>query len=70
MLEHLARALLVRGTPEDLDEVYRIASRSGMRLLLADYHLAKGNFAEAERLIKETGYRRRDPELAELGRNS
>jgi hypothetical protein len=39
-----------------------------MRLHLADYHLAKGNLAEAEKLINETGYHRRDKELAELRR--
>jgi hypothetical protein len=65
-LDDLPRALLARGTPQDLDEVFRIASRSGMRLFLADYHLARGNLAEAERLIDETGYHRRDRELAEL----
>jgi hypothetical protein len=64
----LPRALLARGTLHDLEEVYTIASRSGMRLYLADYHLAKGNLAEAERLINETGYHRRDPELAALRR--
>jgi tetratricopeptide (TPR) repeat protein len=65
-LDMLPRALLARGTPRDLDEVFRIATRSGMRLFLADYHLAKGNLAEAERLIHETGYHRRDGELEEL----
>jgi len=65
-LDYLARALLARGTPHDLEEVFRIATRSGMRLYLADYHLAKGNLDEAERLINETGYHRRDPELAAL----
>jgi tetratricopeptide (TPR) repeat protein len=64
--DFLPLALLARGTPHDLDEVFRIATRSGMRLHLADYHLAKGNLAEAERLINETGYHRRDPELAAL----
>jgi hypothetical protein len=59
-------ALLARGTPHDLEEAFRIATRSGMRLYLADYHLAKGNLAEAERLIDEAGYHRRDPELAAL----
>jgi tetratricopeptide (TPR) repeat protein len=67
-LDMLPRALLARGTPDDLEEVYTIASRSGMRLFLADYHLAKGNLDEAERLINETGYHRRDPELAALRR--
>jgi tetratricopeptide (TPR) repeat protein len=65
-LYYLPRALLARGTPHDLEEVFRIATRSGMRLHLADYHLARGNLAEAERLIQETGYHRRDPELAAL----
>jgi len=65
-LDDLPLALLARGTPHDLEEVFRIATRSGMRLYLADYHLAKGNLAEAEHLIHETGYHRRDPELAKL----
>jgi tetratricopeptide (TPR) repeat protein len=65
-LHHLPRALLARGTPHDLDEAFRIATRSGMRLYLADYHLAKGNLAEAEALIDVTGYHRRDRELAAL----
>jgi len=65
-LHHIPLALLARGTPHDLEEVFTIATRSGMRLHLADYHLAKGNLAEAERLINETGYHRRDKELANL----
>jgi tetratricopeptide (TPR) repeat protein len=65
-LDSLPLGLLARGTPHDLDEVFRIASRSGMRLFLADYHLARGNLAEAERLINETGYHRRDGELGKL----
>jgi hypothetical protein len=65
-LEFLARGLLARGTPHDLDEVFRIATRSGMRLYLADFHLAKGNLAEAEALINATGYHRRDSALAAL----
>jgi tetratricopeptide (TPR) repeat protein len=68
-LDYLPLALLARGTPRDLEEVFRIATRSGMRLYLADYHLAKGNLAEAERLINETFYHRRDPELAALRAN-
>ena len=39
-----------------------------MKLYLADYHLAVGNLAEAERLINETGYHRRDGELEALRR--
>jgi tetratricopeptide (TPR) repeat protein len=65
-LDWLPRGLLARGTPHDLDEAFRIATRSGMRLYLADYYLARGNLAEAERLINETGYHRRDRELTEL----
>jgi tetratricopeptide (TPR) repeat protein len=65
-LDYLPRVLLARGTPRDLDEVFRIATRSGMRLYLADYHLACGNVAEAEAVINETGYHRRDVELEEL----
>jgi len=65
-LEFLLRGLLARGLPHDLDEAFRIATRSGMRLYLADYHLAKGNLAEAEALINATGYHRRDRELAAL----
>jgi len=65
-LDYLPRALLARGTPHDLDEAFRIATRSGMRLFLADYHLISGNLAEAERLINETGYHRRDGELEKL----
>jgi tetratricopeptide (TPR) repeat protein len=65
-LDQLPRGLLARATPRDLDEVFRTATRSGMRLFLADYHLARGNLAEAERLIDETGYHRRDPQLADL----
>src|SRR5205807_2506867 len=44
-LHHLPRALLARGTPHDLDEVFRIATRSGMRLHLTDYHLASARLA-------------------------
>ena len=71
--EFLPFALLARGTDDDLAEVYRIASRSGMRLHLADYHLAMArrlqspdHFRKAEALIAATGYHRRDPELASL----
>jgi tetratricopeptide (TPR) repeat protein len=69
-LHRLPLGLLARGAPHDLDEAFRIATRSGMRLNLADYHLARGNLAEAERLIDETGYHRRDRELAKVGQAS
>ena len=66
-------ALLARGTDHDLDEVFRIATRSGMRLHLTDYHLAmarrdksRDHFLKAEALIAETGYHRRDAELEAL----
>ena len=69
-LDMLPLALLARGTPRDLDEVFRIATRSGMRLHLTDYHLAmarlhhsREHFEKAETLIAETGYHRRDAEL-------
>ena len=59
----------------DLDEVFRIATRSGMRLHLADYHLAmarrgksREHFLKAEALVAATGYHRRDAELEELRR--
>ncbi|MBI1227954.1 MAG: hypothetical protein GC192_22170 [Bacteroidetes bacterium] len=65
---------------EDLEEVLDIAEPSGMRLHLTDYHLemarlrndmgrleeAKDNMEKAAKLIEETGYHRRDKELAEL----
>ena len=57
----------------NLAEVHRIASRSGMKLHLADYHLAmarrqqsKEHLEKAAKLVAETGYHRRDPEVAEL----
>jgi tetratricopeptide (TPR) repeat protein len=79
-IDYLPLGLLARGTPRDLDEVFRIATRSGMRLHLTDYHLASAHlalrngdrtqarehFAKAEALIQETGYHRRDPDLAAL----
>jgi tetratricopeptide (TPR) repeat protein len=65
----------------DLEEAMRIARRSGMRLHQCDAHfefarlaLAEGDreqarmdLAEAERLVEETGYGRRRPEVVELG---
>jgi hypothetical protein len=39
-LHHLPHALLARGTEHDLEEVFRIAMRTGMRLFLTDYNLA------------------------------
>ena len=79
-LLRLPLGLLARGTPQDLEEVRRIATRSGMRLYLTDYHLASSRlaltnhdlpkareyFEQAEKLIKETGYHRRDKELEQL----
>ena len=79
-IQHLPLGLLARGTQHDLDEVYKIATRSGMRLHLTDYHLkqatldlANGNQAKAREhtqkaadLIQATGYHRRDPDLARL----
>lgn len=89
--EFLARGLLVRAgiwrikkdrtqARADLDEVLRLAERSGMRLFEADAHLeyarlhldlgqpdrARPHFETARDIIAQTGYRRRDPEVAEL----
>ena len=68
-LDYLVHGLLARGTERDLKEAFRITSRSRMRLYLTDYHLLEGDLAEAETLINETGYHRRDRELEELRRN-
>jgi tetratricopeptide (TPR) repeat protein len=79
-LAHLPLALLARGTQRDLDEVFKVASRSGMRLFLTDYHIAQArlyirenrlddarpHIEKAAKLIEETGYHRRDAELVEL----
>ncbi|MEZ5402784.1 MAG: hypothetical protein R2729_24120 [Bryobacteraceae bacterium] len=72
-LDHLPRGLLARATPADLEEVHRIATRSGMKLHLTDYHLkmarlhsSREHLDQAAKLIAETGYHRRDAELAEL----
>lgn len=47
MLHRLPLALLARGTSHDLEEVFRIATRSGMRLYVTDYHLASARLALA-----------------------
>lgn len=79
-LDYLPFGLLARRTARDLDEVFRIATRSGMRLHLTDYHLtstrlaltnrdltkAHNHFVQAETLINETGYHRRDRQLEQL----
>jgi tetratricopeptide (TPR) repeat protein len=81
-VDDLPRGLLARATSLDLDEVLRIATRSGMRLYLADYHLASArltlnsgdlaqssnHYSQAKALLDETGYHRRDPDLASLFR--
>jgi hypothetical protein len=64
----------------DLDEAMRIARRSEMRLFQCDANLeyarlvlvegdkekARGHVGEARRLVEETGYGRRRPEVKEL----
>ena len=72
-IDHLPRALLARATDADLAEVNKIATRSGMRLHLTDYHLAMArrlrsleHLEKAEELIQQTGYHRRDQEAAAL----
>jgi tetratricopeptide (TPR) repeat protein len=65
---------------QDIDEVRILATRCGMRLHLADYNLeqarlflaeqkpeeARTHYESARSLVEETGYHRRDSELAEL----
>lgn len=65
---------------KDLDAVCILANRCGMRLHLTDYHLEKArlllaqgqaeavkpHYEDAKKLVEETGYHRRDPEVAEL----
>ena len=67
---------------KDLDEAFSIATRCGFRLHEADAHLgyarlslaegapaaARPHLEAARKLIKATGYHRRDGELAELSR--
>jgi hypothetical protein len=68
------------GSTRDLDEAWEIAERGSMKLHMADIHLYRARlFArikypwespqadldEAARLIEETGYHRRDGELAD-----
>ncbi len=69
---------------EDLDEAWEIAERGPMRLHMADIHLYRArlffreekypwgsagkDLEEAERLINECGYHRRDEELADAKR--
>jgi len=79
-LHYLPLGLLARATPHDLDEAFRIATRSGMRLHLTDYRLimarnalaandrpgAREHFEKAEALVQATGYHRRDPDVAHL----
>ncbi len=81
-IQELPKALLARGTQADLDEVHALATRCGMKLHLTDYHLAQARLHlangnpeaarphvdEAAKLIEQTGYHRRDRELAELRR--
>jgi tetratricopeptide (TPR) repeat protein len=64
----------------DLDEVFEIADRSGMKLHLTDYHLeacrlclaegkkdaAKKHLDAARALIQATGYHRRDADVQEM----
>jgi DNA-binding winged helix-turn-helix (wHTH) protein len=80
-MNFLPLALLARGTPQDMDEVFRIAKRFGLRLHLADFHLlsarralaqadqcqARLHFDEARSLILDCGYHRRDADLESVG---
>jgi len=82
----LARAAFFRETEayvlarKDLDEVERIAARSGMRLFQCDAHLeyarleieegqrgkAREHLERAAKLVEDCGYHRRDGEVAAL----
>jgi tetratricopeptide (TPR) repeat protein len=60
------------GCQADLDEAWQIAERGSMRLFMADVLLHRGRLfrdkaalTEAEKLIDECGYHRRDEELAD-----
>ncbi len=69
------------GSAGDLDEAWEIAERGSMKLFMADVHLYRArlfgptkeypwdspqaDLDDAARLIKETGYHRRDEELAD-----
>ena len=79
--EHLPQGLLTRawlrhasndekGAAADLDEAWRIASRGGMKLFMADIHLYRARLFQqpehlgpARKLIEECNYGRRLPEL-------
>ncbi|MEM8951821.1 MAG: toll/interleukin-1 receptor domain-containing protein [Pseudomonadota bacterium] len=90
-IHHIPRGLLARAiffrqvenyakSRRDLDEVMRIATRSGMRLFACDCHLeyarlavaecnpdaARVHLESAEALVDNCGYHRRDPDIAEL----
>jgi AraC-like DNA-binding protein len=90
-MDELPRGLLARAelhrfnrdyalAERDLAEVFRIATRSGMGLYLAEYHLesarlrlaqdnkekAREHFATAKEMIERMGYHRRDKEVNEL----
>jgi tetratricopeptide (TPR) repeat protein len=82
----LARAAFCReqgqfgSAHRDLDEVFEIAERCGMRLFLSDYHLescrlllaenelptAREHLDKAKKLVEETGSHRRDREVQDL----
>jgi hypothetical protein len=69
-VDYLPAALLARATDQDLSEAYSIANRSNMLLFLADYHLiqarrlsSREHLEQADALIQQTQYHRRDNEL-------
>jgi tetratricopeptide (TPR) repeat protein len=82
----LARAEMQRAMKEyeraqaDLEEAHTIATRGGMRLYEADYHLgyarlylamgkkdkAREHWEKAKKMVDEMGYHRRDGEVEEL----
>lgn len=91
--DYLPRGLLARAefhrfsrvykrAERDLAETARIATRSGMNLYLADYHLesarlwlaqvdkskAREHWTTAKKMIDDMGYHRRDKEVEEIGK--
>jgi hypothetical protein len=70
------------GAKADLDEALEIAERGSMRLIICDAHLewarlclqqrntdaARGHVAKARKIVNETGYGRREREVAWLER--
>jgi tetratricopeptide (TPR) repeat protein len=72
-LDYLPLGLLARGTQRDLEEAFRIATRSKMRLYLADYHLIsarneiEGKFGPPDSIKAREHYEKADQLIQETG---